>query len=149
MSTYAWVKGELSFKTEKDYQEAKAILENGGWINKGKWFNEANEERGDFENLKKTIIIPEDFYRNLTHVLNKICALSSSYNVKWASTDGQSAVVELDSNGEGGGYSIEEYAKKNGLEQAPQLHECDSEDEYYENLDIWQQEIIQDFLDDK
>ena len=113
----------------------------------GKWFNEANEARADFEELKQTIIIPEDYYRSLVHVIDDICKLSSSYWVMWASTDGQSTLRTLDSNGEGSTSSIEKYATDHKLDPAPRMHECDSEDEYYENLDLWQQEIIQNFLE--
>lgn len=146
MSVYATIRGELKFNSKESFEKAKAILEEGGWIEDSHWRDEVGEDLGPaYQEDQLRIEIPQFYHRNLLHILDQLTALSSYYDILWASTDGMfdGGVI---SSGENTTVKLEEWAKNNGIEKPDQME--DDQGGMSDDALNWQEEVIQAFMED-
>jgi hypothetical protein len=146
MSFYATIQGSICYKNEADYEAAKAILVNGGWLNADGFILDETDnpinESGVPNVEPHSISIPYSLHRNLTRVLDQLF-VGGKGTVVWTSTDGCfSGGVIVDGNETT--YDLAQWAKENVEEPAPNAD--DDFDDYCEWLaeveDEFQQEMI-------
>jgi hypothetical protein len=102
MSTYVTASGELVYHDEAALQKALGYLEKGGWIlpidTTGKtpaitWVNEANNvTHADMPVVDLKLVIPEEYYRNLSRVFDSLMDGAEAGDLYWYSTDGYNHV---------------------------------------------------------
>lgn len=147
MSKYAYIEGQIIFGSEEKKNQAVRLLEEGGWIEDGQWHDEAGGSHGETLGEDAVIEIPQKVYRNLIHYIKDIYKLAKTYHVAWASNDGDFHAGVISS---GGTWTVDlyEWAKANVNESIPTEADFESESEFQENLSLWQESVIEEFLSD-
>jgi hypothetical protein len=139
MSTYATIQGSIQFDKKEAYEKVVQILTDGGWIDSaGNWRNEIGDQIGDdgLYPSQMKINIPLGYYRNLLGILDAILAEASAVSGKWASTDGMFSGGDLGSQEE---IDLRKWADEQGFEEPP-------DDDDFENMSIWMDEVIDFFM---
>lgn len=147
MSFYASISGSVKFFSKEDFDEVLNQLIDGEYV-KDNNFVEGNgriseTEVNDIDPDQLSITIPLFHYQNLTRILDSLPLYVG--NIVITTTDGcfQGYVIQ---NGTETVYELKDWAKQNQLEDEPQRNEFESDDEYYENLTIWQMDIETEFF---
>jgi hypothetical protein len=153
MSQYLTIQGEISFSKKVDFNKAVKILEAGGWLGAdGSLVDEmgrtqGNEEDNGVDCGGMSVRFPYSSYRNIMMVLPDILALRSCKGyLKATTTDGDFRGFSY-ANGLSESVDLNDWASKNTNTGKPLEEEYSEEDDYYEALNDWQNEVECSFHD--
>jgi hypothetical protein len=150
MSTYCTIDGALVYPNQEDFDNAKAILEKGGWLNKDSFIvdeiNNPITEDKNIDEANRTIFIPYWCHCNLGYVLNAKDGIlkGNTGHIVLTCTDGCFVGSVIDGENEKE-FDLEEWANEDdSFGPAP---DCDTDEGAQEFAD-WLMDIEQAFFEE-